>query len=72
VRLETNSGVAAQLLGAELYGLGMDYIERYASIIRGVSLEDVGTAARTYLRSAGYALAIAGSYPEDPSTAGGR
>jgi len=26
VRLETNFRVAAQLLGAELYGLGMDYI----------------------------------------------
>ncbi|HEY2924360.1 MAG TPA: pitrilysin family protein [Candidatus Eisenbacteria bacterium] len=72
VRLETNAGVAAQLLGAELYGLGMDYIDRYASIIRSVSLEDVGAAARTYLRPAGYALAIAGSYPEDPHAAGGR
>ncbi|OLD44778.1 MAG: hypothetical protein AUI83_16915, partial [Armatimonadetes bacterium 13_1_40CM_3_65_7] len=64
VRLETNSGVATQLLGAELYGLGMDYIDRYDSIIRGVSLEDVRGAARKLLHPAGAVLAIAGSYPE--------
>jgi len=72
VRLETNSGVAAQLLGAELYGLGMDYIDRYDSIIRGVSLEDVRGAARKLLHPAAAVLAIAGSYPEDPSAPGGR
>ena len=70
VRLETNSGVAAQLLGAELYGLGMDYIERYVSIINSVSLEEVRAAARKYLGPRGYALAIAGSYDADPSAPG--
>ncbi len=72
VRLETNSGVASQLLGAELYGLGMDYIERYPAVIRGVSLEETRAAARKHLRPAGYALAFAGSYPEDEPAVGGR
>ena len=62
VRLETNAGVAAQVLGAELYGLGIDYIERYPSIIRGVTLPQTKDAARTILRPQSHALAIAGSY----------
>ncbi|HEY3156617.1 MAG TPA: pitrilysin family protein [Candidatus Eisenbacteria bacterium] len=70
VRLETNSGVAAQLLGAELYALGMDYIERYVAIINSVSLEEVRAAARKYLGPRGYALAIAGSYDADPPAPG--
>lgn len=70
VRLETNSGIAAQLLGAELYGLGMDYIERYATIINSVSLEDVRTASKKYLGPRSYALAIAGSYDPGPSKPG--
>jgi zinc protease len=70
VRLETNSGVAAQLLGAELYELGIDYIERYVAIINSVSLEEVRAAARKYLGPRGYALAIAGSYDADPPAPG--
>ncbi len=64
VRLETNAGIAAQILGAELYGLGLDYIARYPSIIRGVTLEDTRAAARKYLRPAVHVLAIAGSYSD--------
>ena len=61
VRLETNAGVAAQVLGAELYGLGVDYIERYPSIIRGVTLQQTKDAARAVLMPQSHALAIAGS-----------
>jgi len=64
VRMETNAGVASQLLGAELYGLGMDYIERYPEILRGIRLEHVRDASRKHLSLDGYALAMAGSYPE--------
>jgi len=62
VRLETNGGVANQLLGAELYGLGMDYIERYPSILEGVTLEDVRAAAGQYLSLDAYALVTAGTH----------
>jgi zinc protease len=71
VRLESNAGVAAQLLGAEIYGLGMDYIARYASIIAGVSLADVRVAAKRYLRPDAYALVIAGSYGAGVAAPGG-
>jgi zinc protease len=70
VRLETNAGVASQILGAELYGLGLDYIARYPAIIRGVSLEDARAAARKYLDPSPHALAIAGSYPEEKPPGG--
>jgi zinc protease len=72
VRLETNAGVASQLLSAELYGLGMDYIERYASIVRGITREATAKAARTYLRpKSGYALVVAGSIGTAGTTASG-
>jgi len=73
VRLEANSGVAGQLLSAEVYGLGLDYIERYASIVRGITRERVATAAKKYLRpESGYALVFAGSIPPKEGAAGDR
>jgi zinc protease len=64
VRLESNSGVAGQLLAAEVYGLGLDYLERYVGLVRGVTLADVRAAARRYLNPDVYALAIAGTQME--------
>jgi zinc protease len=64
VRLETNAGVAGQLLNAELYGLGLDYIDRYPSIIRALTKADITAAARKYLNPSAYVLVIAGSYEE--------
>lgn len=64
VRLETNAGVAGQLLTAELYGLGLDYIERYLSIIRGVTRDQAHQAARKFLRTEAYALVTAGPVEE--------
>jgi len=60
VRLETNTGVAHQLVSAELYGLGLDYIDRYPGIIRGVTAEHVAAAARQYLRPDTCVLVVAG------------
>ena len=67
VRLESNSGVASQLMAAELYGLGLDYLERYVDLIPAVTLEEVRAAARRYLTPGPYALAIAGTPVEDPT-----
>jgi zinc protease len=62
VRLESNAGVAAQLAAAEVYGLGLDFLERYPERIDGVTLEAARAAADRYLAPDGRALAIAGSY----------
>ena len=62
VRLEKNSSIANTLHAAELYGLGMDYIQRYQSIYRSVTLDQVNAAAKKYLHPDKYTLAIAGPY----------
>lgn len=65
VRLETNGGIAQTLADIELYGLGLDYLERYPKIIRNVSAEDLRRAA-ALLSSEDYYVAIAGP-PTGPS-----
>lgn len=64
IALETNAGVARVLLSAELYGLGTDYLQRYASIYGAVTLEQVNAAAKKYLRPDSATLVIAGPYAE--------
>ena len=64
VRLENNAGVANQLLSAEVYGLGLDYIDRYPDRIRSVTTAAAKDAARRYLDLSAHALVIAGTYEE--------
>lgn len=47
--LESNGEIAAMLRNEELYRLGLDYVERYPSLIRKVSREQIREAARKYL-----------------------
>jgi zinc protease len=44
LRLETNDGVAGTLADIELFGLGLDYIVRYPSIIRDLTVEELRAA----------------------------
>jgi zinc protease len=60
LHLETNEGVARTLLDIERHGLGLDYLQRYADLVNGVTVEDVQQVARQYLEPEVYALAIAG------------
>jgi len=60
LRLETNDGVAATLGDIELFNLGLDYLQRYPSIIRNITAEQILAAAQTYAQVENYALAIAG------------
>ena len=62
--LETNRGLAAVLLTAELYGLGLDYLERHESIYRGMTRAQVNAAAQKYLHPDLCSIAIAGPYRE--------
>lgn len=63
LRLETNEGVARTLLHMERYGLGLGYLQRYASLVNAVSVADVQQVARAYLDPEVYALAVVG--PEE-------
>jgi zinc protease len=49
LRLDTQAKLAAFLSQMEYYGLGMDYPERYTSLIRSVTREEVQRVAKTYL-----------------------
>ncbi len=59
LRLETTAGIAQTLAEIELFGLGLDYIERYPAIIRSISVDAVRRAAER-LSAAAYAVAVAG------------
>ena len=62
--LETNRGLAAVLLTAELYGLGLDYLERHESIYRNITRGQVNAVAQKYLHPDLCSIAIAGPYHE--------
>ena len=60
--LETNRGLAAVLLTAELYGLGLDYLEKHESIYRSITRAQVNATAQRYLHPDLCSIAIAGPY----------
>ncbi|HQP09736.1 MAG TPA: pitrilysin family protein, partial [Anaerolineaceae bacterium] len=47
--LESNSGVANSILNLERFDLGLDYLQRYPSLIRAVTREQVYEAARLHI-----------------------
>lgn len=59
--LESNNGVASALLNLERYDLGLDYYQRYASLVSAVKREEVLETAQRYLNPERLAVAIAGS-----------
>jgi len=67
--LETNDGVADALLNMEWHGLGLDYLQRYNSLIYGVTADDVRRVARQYLAPEKCIVVVAGpDADEEPAT----
>jgi zinc protease len=60
LRLEANEGVAGVMVEMELYSLGLDYLQRYPSLVEAVTPEEVQAVVQKYLYPETYALAIAG------------
>lgn len=60
ILLETNEGVSSVILDMELFGLGLDYLERYPELIHQIGADQIQAAARRYLSADVYALAVAG------------
>jgi len=58
--LETNDGVSSQLLSMEWYGLGLDYLHRYADNVNAITAADVQRVAAKYLTADAYTLVVAG------------
>src|SRR6185436_12576240 len=59
-RLNSNEGAAEVILDIETYGLGRDYLVRYADRINAITPADVEAAARAYLKPQAVTIVIAG------------
>jgi zinc protease len=64
LRLDTQGKLAGFLTLIETYGLGLDYPERYASLIRSVTPAEVLRVARTYLHPDQAILVVVGNLNE--------
>jgi zinc protease len=62
--LESHDGVASTLLAIEEFGLGLDYLDRYPSIIAATDKEQVRHAASAHLDPNLIVVAVAGPPPE--------
>jgi zinc protease len=60
LQLETNDGVASIIADMELYGLGLDYLQRYTDLINSITPKRIRAAALKYLDPDNMALAVAG------------
>jgi len=58
--LETNSGLVDMITGMELYGLGLDYLQRYREEIDAITVERIQDAARKYLSADDLVIAVSG------------
>ncbi|NOX61996.1 MAG: insulinase family protein [Chloroflexi bacterium] len=58
--LETNAGIADDLLDMAWYDLGLDYLQTYSQRVNAVTREDVLRVARSYLDPERYVLVEAG------------
>jgi zinc protease len=67
VTLSTNAAVASQLLVGEVYGLGLDYIQKRNGYYQSVTTEQVNEAAKKYLKPGQGTMVIAGTYPKSGS-----
>ncbi len=64
MRLDTQGKLANFLTQVEYYGLGLDYPEKYPSLIQSVSREDVLRVAKKYLHPKKYVLVIVANLKE--------
>jgi predicted Zn-dependent peptidase len=60
-RLKTTAGAGDVILDIETYGLGRDYVIRFAERANSITPADVQRAAQTYLKPQSVAIAIVGS-----------
>ncbi|MDO8679105.1 MAG: pitrilysin family protein [Acidobacteriota bacterium] len=67
-QLETNGAIAAFLLNAEIFGLGLDYDVRLPGLIQAITLDDANKAARRLLDPARATIAVAGPWAPNPAT----
>jgi zinc protease len=64
MRFDTQGKLANFLSQVEYYGLGLDYPEKYPSLIRGVIREEVLRVAQEYLHPKNYILVVVANLKE--------
>jgi zinc protease len=62
VGLATNSGMATQLAGAEVFGLGPAYLDSFAGLVSGITKSEVDNAIRRCLHPESASTVIAGTF----------
>lgn len=63
--LESNTGVAVQLLHMERHHLGLDFLRRYPEMIRAITPAQILEASARYLDLDRLAVVVAGANPEE-------
>ncbi|MCL5995644.1 MAG: hypothetical protein M1546_06260, partial [Chloroflexi bacterium] len=61
LQMETNEGIAAQIINMVRYGLGLDYLLQYPGLVNAVTVADVRAAAQKWLNPEHFVLTTAGS-----------
>ena len=64
MRFDNQTKLANFLSQVEYYGLGLDYPDRYPSLIKAVTVEEVLRVAKTYLHPENYLLVIVANLKE--------
>jgi zinc protease len=64
LKLDTQNSIVQFILQVQIYGLGLDYIDRYPGYIRAVTKEDVQKVARQYLHPDSYVLVAVANQSE--------
>jgi zinc protease len=60
--LATNAGIAGQLVSAEVFGLGVQFLDEYPSLIKDISKEQIDQAIRKYFHPRLATTVIAGTF----------
>lgn len=60
VRLETNRGLAANIVNMELHQLGLDYLQQFPDNLNAITSERIQAAAQKYWSTDRLAIAVAG------------
>jgi zinc protease len=64
LRMDTNGKMVRLLAAIELYGLGLDFPERYPKLIKQLTAKDILRVARTYLNPENFLLVVVGNQKE--------
>ena len=64
MRLDTQDKLANFLAQVQYYDLGLDYAEKYPSLIKSVTKEDVLEVAKKYLHPENYVLVVVANLKE--------